>query len=529
MTKKAGYTSLLNMKETPQAEPIIGKKMVKNDANGYSFQVTDETRLERFLIMGTTAPTYYATAKTLTKDSVDFITKYVEKNPMYVVNKIVEISDEGRAPKNDHALYALALCASSSSDTAKAAAFDALPKVARTGTHLFQFISYVDTMRGWGDSLKKGINKWYNSKDVRSLAYQLIKYKNREGWTHRDVFRKTHIVHSPFDNERTALYRYVVKGETMSNVSNDKSLALIRIDSEIQNMNKNEIIDCILKYNIPREIIPTKFLKDADIWNAMLVAGMPMTAMIRNLRNMINYGVLAPFSNGEKLIIDSLNDKDKIQKSRIHPLQVFQASKMIENTSMSKSFSKAMNNAFLNSFKNVVPSGKRFLCSFDISGSMYGSPVNGFEGLNAAEASAIMGMATQKSEEKVVSMAFTTDYTHLNPSVFDTYKSAYRKFRELSGRMGGTDCAQPMLYALKNKIPIDVFVVYTDSETWAGSIHPMQALKKYRNAMDLNSKLIVSAMSVNNFTIADPSDVGCLDICGFDSSAPMIISNFVSA
>ena len=34
--------------------------------------------------------------------------------------------------------------------------------------------------------------------------------------------------------------------------------------------------------------------------------------------------------------------------------------------------------------------------------------------------------------------------------------------------MGGTDCAQPMLYAKKKRLEVDVFIVYTDSETWAG-------------------------------------------------------------
>ena len=34
--------------------------------------------------------------------------------------------------------------------------------------------------------------------------------------------------------------------------------------------------------------------------------------------------------------------------------------------------------------------------------------------------------------------------------------------------MGGTDCAQPMIYAQRKKLEVDVFIVYTDSETWAG-------------------------------------------------------------
>lgn len=37
-----------------------------------------------------------------------------------------------------------------------------------------------------------------------------------------------------------------------------------------------------------------------------------------------------------------------------------------------------------------------------------------------------------------------------------------------------------MLYAAKKNLEVDTFVIYTDSETWAGSVHPYQALKQYR-------------------------------------------------
>ena len=74
---------------------------------------------------------------------------------------------------------------------------------------------------------------------------------------------------------------------------------------------------------------------------------------------------------------------------------------------------------------------------------------------------------------------------------------------------------------------IDVFVVYTDSETWFGKIHPTEALKQYREKMNNpNAKLIVVGMQSNGFTIADPNDKGMLDVVGFDSAAPQIMSLF---
>jgi len=98
--------------------------------------------------------------------------------------------------------------------------------------------------------------------------------------------------------------------------------------------------------------------------------------------------------------------------------------------------------------------------------------------------------------------------------------------RALEARMGGTDCALPMIDALKNKMAIDVFVIFTDSETWAGTIHPTKALEEYRQKMGIPAKLVVMAMVPNNFTIADPKDGGMLDVVGFDTNTPTIIGDF---
>ena len=90
----------------------------------------------------------------------------------------------------------------------------------------------------------------------------------------------------------------------------------------------------------------------------------------------------------------------------------------------------------------------------------------------------------------------------------------------------GTDCALPMVWALKNKVAADVFVVYTDSETWAGNIQPVQALRQYRERMGIPAKLIVCGMVSNGFTIADPDDAGMLDVVGFDGGNAALMSDF---
>jgi len=72
-------------------------------------------------------------------------------------------------------------------------------------------------------------------------------------------------------------------------------------------------------------------------------------------------------------------------------------------------------------------------------------------------------------------------------------------------------------------------VVYTDNETWAGDIHPAQALRDYREHMGIGARLVVVGMTSNGFSIADPNDAGMLDVVGFDTATPHVISEFSRA
>ena len=91
---------------------------------------------------------------------------------------------------------------------------------------------------------------------------------------------------------------------------------------------------------------------------------------------------------------------------------------------------------------------------------------------------------------------------------------------------GGTDCALPMLYAQAKEKEIDTFVIYTDSETWAGDVHPVQALARLPPGVGHRARLVVVGMVSNGFSIADPNDPGMLDVVGFDTATPQLISDF---
>jgi hypothetical protein len=91
-----------------------------------------------------------------------------------------------------------------------------------------------------------------------------------------------------------------------------------------------------------------------------------------------------------------------------------------------------------------------------------------------------------------------------------------------------TDCALPIVRALENREPVDAFVIYTDSETYMGKIHPQAALEEYRRTMGIDAKLIIVGMTSNCLTIADPKDLNTLNLAGFDTATPRLINDFIA-
>jgi 60 kDa SS-A/Ro ribonucleoprotein len=212
----ASYSSFVSNRRkavVPVTQPIYGAKQVQNNTGGFVYKLDKWQQFDRFLILGAAGPTYYAQQKKLVKDNADVVVQCIRENGVRAVQRIVEISEAGRAPKNDPAIFALALVTAHGDAVAKAHAFRALSKVARTGTHLFHFCENANDLRGWGRGLQKAVASWFNDKDAKSVAYQVTKYRQRDGWSMRDVMRVSHPKqHGNPSETHQAIYHYLTKG-----------------------------------------------------------------------------------------------------------------------------------------------------------------------------------------------------------------------------------------------------------------------------------------------------------------------------
>lgn len=521
---------------TPQTVEVPGKNQVKNNAGGFVFEVSDKDRIERFLILGTEKGTYYAGEDKLTKDNIDFLRRMVKKNERLVVDLAVDVSVNGRAYKNAPAIFAIALVLSEGKD--KDYAVEAAQKINRISTHVFEFAQHLDNLGGWGRAKKRAVAKWYESKTADELAYQAVKYRQRNGWTHRDLMRLSHPKGVPGD-----VGAFILGKADNSAASDVNARAIIRgfkFAKEAQTL--SELLNLALTDypQLPWEALPTQFLKAPEVWKKLFYNGqLRGQALVRNITRLARIGAFDDMVFAADYAA-KLTDIEMIRKTRLHPINFLNAAVVHEfgqidrqegwgwiksrkkNWNTSSVILDALNDGFHSAFKTIEPANKRTLVAMDVSGSM-GQDALGLD-LSCAQVAAAVGMTIARTEPYYKLLGFSNYLKDLGITPKMGLATAMRKVSDHN--FGRTDCSVPMKYASDNGIEVDTFIVITDNETYAGKPHPFQALKQYRDKTGIDARLAVLGVSSTGFTIADPSDKGMMDFAGFDSSAPSVLADF---
>jgi 60 kDa SS-A/Ro ribonucleoprotein len=527
-------------------QPIPGSAQVENSTGGFTWQVNDWDKLTRFLILGAEGGTYYIGERELVKEGHDAVTRCIKANGVKTVQEIVDVSVKGRAYKNDPAIFALALCAANGDQNTRMEAYAALPKVCRTGTHLYHFMQYSSALRGGtGSGFKRAVARWFTNMDTHKLALQVIKYQQRDGWSARDVLRVAHP--RTDDKEKQAIFRWIVGGKEKlaahtvtrkvkdeTHTSNRKSVAkhlpaLIEAFEQAKKADEKELIALITEHNLPREAVPTEKLNSVAVWEALLQK-MPLTAIIRNLGKMTAIGLLKPMATATKLVESRLADAEHLRKSRVHPMQVLIASKIYGNGHGDKgslswtpvpSITEVLDHTFYRTFPNVIPCGKPLLIALDVSGSMTSSMSGP---ISACEAVAALSLVHASVEKDYHIFGFANTFRELGIRKGQTLREAMKRAQDHN--FGSTNIGLAIEYAIENKLEIGGFIIMSDNEVNEGS-HSALRLREYRKRFVQDARLVVVGTCSNSFTVNDPNDKFGLDVVGFDASAPPLIADFI--
>lgn len=498
--------------------------------------VDDWQRLRRFLVLGTEGGSFYASERALTAASARAVERCLEADGARTVAEIVRTSQAGRAPKNDPALFALAMAAGAPDEGTRKAALAVLPQVARTATHLFLFASFVEGFRGWGRGLRRAVGAWYAQQDADRIAYQAVKYRSRGGMSHRDVLRLAHPARAvsagnprqAVSGEHARLFDWIVRGG-----DTDGLPAVVEGFAKAQRARTSaEVAGLIRAYRLPREAVPSEHLTSPEVWAALL-EDMPTGALLRNLATMTRVGVVVPGAEGTARVVAQLGDAARLRRARVHPIAVLAALRTYQSGqgvrgghtwTPVRQVVDALDAAFYAAFGGVEPAGGRTMLALDVSASMTWGAVAGVPGLTPRDASAAMALVTAATEPDVEIVGFAERLRTLDVSPRQRLDDVVKAISGLP--FGATDCAQPMLHARARGMAIDTFVVYTDSETNVGRTSPAAALREYRRASGIDARLVVVGMVSNGFSIADPGDGGMLDVVGFDTATPQLLADF---
>ncbi len=491
------------------------RTQVLGNGNGYVFKLNPIKQLERFLILGSDQPTFYQTAQALTRQNAKVVEACWQKLPKETMFTIRDVTVENRAPRKSPAIFAMALGTLSENVEARQLVYANLGSIARTASQLFEFLSYCETLgKGWGRGMKNAVAKFYQRADI---GYQMIKYRQRNGFTHQ---RAISLSHPKIQNQ--ALAKFALGQELTLKDYTQLPEAVVGFVAVQRNYKK--LVDFP---HLPWEALPTEALNDPWVWQQLL-PNMPVIAMVRNLGKMTSLGIIKPLSDEENIIVQKLKEP-----KGLHPVNILIAKKTYESGHGLKgsltwrpnaTIVGALERAFYAAFQYLEPTGKRIMIGLDVSGSMNQNKVMGMVNFTAREASAALAMSIIRQEDRVYMHGFSTDFVDLQVTREDSLSQVMTKVSNLP--FARTNCAVPMIHAKQHGLQVDTFVIFTDNETNYGSVHPYQALKDYRAASGIDAGLVVAAMTPTPFIIADPADHKSLDVVGMDASLPALIAQY---
>ncbi len=520
--------------QTSQSQPIAGREadMIQGRSGGWMFKVDRWQLLRRCLLIGTAQSTYYASKQALTGEFIEVVQRAVAADPTRVASDILYAS-EGRSINNSAPLLALVVLSMGESPDAKQAFQEIFPQVVRTGSHFYEWLSYTKAMRGFGKIVREVGKAWLSNSDVKALAYQLLKYQQRQGFSHRDALRLFHV--KPPTEDHNQLFQWVIQGwQDLPAQTPSEAMAQIWWYEWLKR-HPQQTHQAISKGRLTHEMVAPVGQMDRKAWQ-LLFNDMPIGALLRNLGSLTQLGVLTiDHRDNLKRVHQVLTNAKYLRKGRIHPIDILKALKTYQSGGRVGQSQKtwkpiprvmdSLEKALEVSFDVLPATNKTFLHAIDVSGSMSYYTVSSI-GLTCCEIATVMALATAKAESHYVIRGFATDFRDLQITARDAFKDAMAKASHQN--FGGTDASVAYDWALSHRVKVDVFCFWTDCESWAGRHHPSQALKAYRRKLNTKAKAVYITLAPYGISLVDPDDPLSWDIAGFDPGTPRLIQMVAS-
>jgi 60 kDa SS-A/Ro ribonucleoprotein len=453
---------------------------ILNNAGGFVWQISDKEQVIRYLIIGSEGGNYYQTPQQVSSAAASCVLRMTRTpdNFKWLIDTIRDVSISGRAAKQEPTLLALATAIVFARTPAdKTEALNTVKDCVRILTHMYLLIGYIKifsqaghptltvtggrtpptTGSGIGRGIRRVFGEYFYSRSGIEIANLMTKYKNREGWTIKDVLALIHIDPSRMkdDGGRLAIEHVFNTKEDFEQIlaaappSTEPTKTFLNAIKEIHTIVErplqpalaasasastsqgelDRIAHLINQVGLCREQLPSQLFKHKKVWEALLTSkgangkgkGMPLTALIRNLGKLstAEIGIITPTTttptptpSSVKDICDRITDAQDIKRTRIHPYTILVAMLTYQTGQGDKGSLKwspnpqviaALDKAFKIAFQNITPTGKRIKIALDVSGSMSSAFCTGSPVVNCATGSVAMMMTTLWAERAAAS------------------------------------------------------------------------------------------------------------------------------
>ncbi|XP_025112327.1 60 kDa SS-A/Ro ribonucleoprotein-like [Pomacea canaliculata] len=520
-------------------------------------KIDDLQRLRRFFYLGNDHGLYRVRVgpeRCLSAESAPIVNDLLAKGRgEEVVEEVVKFLSGDRTCCTNHApaLFTLAMCArfEDQSQTTKQAAVKAMGKACSSTADLFQFISFAqclrESRRGWGRSLKNGVQRWFDSKTSMELAEIVTRQKTGSKWSYIDLLRVTHVV--PKTEGAKMIVRYLARslqaaeeefGGDKASPELKETLAYLGALEQLKTEKDVAVaVGLIEEYKFhPKQVAP-HLQQFAQVVAATLTQ-VSLVELLHNIGNLARRALLEPVEPVSGDIVQRIQDEEYIRKEKLSPIAVLIAMRVYEQGSSLKwtrngAVVEALNNAFATALKyNVESTNKRYLLAININ-NQFLCWVHGARVLSPVIAAASIAVILAHTEKEPTMAFFNKEVRPLSFITSVQMPEICEKIVQCAtapeaGR-SKCDLVIPIMWAQKASEPYDVIIIMTDHRNPSASADLATAFKQYRSTMKLpQAKLVVCSVTASHIQFADSSDAGMLDIAGFDERVPDVIHKFVT-
>ena len=483
--------------------PTAGKPDKINRAGGEAYSRTLEERVLCYLMCGTCENTYYAGKEQLTDEMTAEFKQMATKDPRLFSRMCVYARNEGFM--RTVPILGWCVLSSVSPEFAKECAL----LILRTPTDLKQAVIFCRKKQARG-GLGRSLKEIFANRLLNISEYHLLKYGGHsrgQGINLADIVKLVHpkagndVQHAKIKH----LLRIKYDRTLLPQVASVRALRLVSENKELSKEDKESKAASLIKeFKLPWEAA-TSF--GINVWRAVQYQ-MPVFALIRNLRNLLEKDVLDIERFAKSVTPES------IRKAKILPFQVMTALDIAEKNSAPERVILALRGALQASADNLEIPFEKVVVAVDDSGSMNGRPF---------EVASILGAtvgATKGAQILMVGDGVGNTFTiRKGASVIETIKKMKDCYRG-----GSTELSAAVNWLIEKNYSCDLFVLVTDNETWVETAsgrgsRPQGVWEEYRRRINPKAKAVHVAVQGYGDFIAPHSDKSVIVVSGWNDAA----------